>query len=93
MNIFAWILRLISPLVVRVMSALGFTAVTYIGTTALLTQLVTMAQNNWSSLPTSLLQLATLSGIPTVLGMIFGAYASLFAISSFSSASKYILKK
>ena len=92
MNIAAWLLTLVGPLVIRVIAALGFTAVTYTGVTALINQLVSTAQQNWSAMPTAVLQLLTLSGIPQVLGMIFGAYMARVAMWAAVGAAKYVLK-
>jgi hypothetical protein len=92
MNVIAWLLTVLGPLAIRVIVALGFTAVSYTGVTALVSQLVTIAQSNWASLPTVVLQLATLSGIPQVMGMIFGAYAARVAMWAAVGAARYVLK-
>lgn len=92
MNVYAWIISILGPLVVRVVVALGFTAVTYTGVTALVDSLLLIAQNNWSSMPLSVLQLATLSGIPQVMGMIFGAYMARVAMWASVGAARYVLK-
>jgi len=92
MNIFAWVLTAVGPIVIRVIAALGFTAVSYTGVTALVGQLVATAQSNWSAVPTSVLQLATLSGIPQVLGMLFGAYMARVAMFAAVGAARYVLK-
>lgn len=92
MNVAAWLLTLVGPLVFRIVAALGFTAVTYTGVTALINQLVSTAQSNWSSIPTAVLQLCTLSGIPQVLGMIFGAYMARVAMWAAVGAARYALK-
>lgn len=91
-NLFAWLMAAIVPLAIRVIAALGFTAVTYTGVTALINQLVATAQSNWSSMPTAVLQLCTLSGIPQVLGMIFGAYMARVAMWAAVGAARYVLK-
>ena len=93
MNLAAWLLSLVAPLVVRGVIALGFTSVVFTGVTELVNSLVSTAQSNWSSLPTTVLQLASLSGIPEVLGMIFGAYMARFAMWSSVGAAKYVFKK
>ncbi len=92
MNVAGWLLSVLGPFAIRVMVALGFTAVSYTGVTALVSQLVSIAQNNWASLPTVVLQLATLSAIPQVLGMIFGAYAARVAMFAGVGAARYVLK-
>jgi hypothetical protein len=91
-NLFLWLMTAIVPLAIRVVAALGFTAVTYTGVTTLVNQLVTTAQQNWSSMPVAVLQLCTLSGIPQVLGMIFGAYMARVAMWAAVGAARYVLK-
>lgn len=91
-NVFAWLLAIVGPLAIRIIIALGFTAVTFTGIEALVQGLVTTAQDNWSSMPVSVLQFASLSGIPQVMGMIFGAYAARVAMWAVTGASKYVLK-
>jgi hypothetical protein len=92
MNLFSWIMAAAVPLAVRIIAALGFTAVTYTGVTALVNELVGIAQQNWSAMPTAVLQLCTLSGIPQVLGMIFGAYMARVAMWAAVGAARYVLK-
>lgn len=92
MTFLAALLAMAGPLVIRGLIALGFTAITFTGVTAIVAQLVATAQSNWSAMPAGVIQLATLSGIPTGLGMVFGAYAALFAIRTAAGFKKYILK-
>ena len=92
MNIFAWLMTALGPLVVRAVVALGFTAVTFVGVTAIMEQLLKMAQDYWAALPLSVLQLATLCGIPQCLGMIFGAYMARVAMWAATGAARYVLK-
>lgn len=93
MNLAAWLLALVAPLVVRGVIALGFTAVVFTGVTAGVNQLVQTAQSNWNSIPVAVLQLASLSGIPESMGMIFGAYMALFALEASLGFGKYVFKK
>ncbi|WP_070270665.1 DUF2523 domain-containing protein [Duganella sp. HH101] len=92
LNIATFLMGLIGPLVLRAIVALGFTAVTYTGVTALVSSLVSSAQSNWSAMPSAVLQLAALSGIPQVMGMIFGAYMARVAMWASVGAAKYVLK-
>lgn len=92
MTIIAWLMSAIGPLAVRALIALGFTAVTFTGVTTVVNTLVGMATANWSAMPAGVLQLAALSGIPQVMGMIFGAYASRMAMVYASSVKRFILK-
>jgi hypothetical protein len=93
MTIALWLLSMVGPLVVRGVIALGFTAMVFTGVTQLANQLVQGAQANWSQMPATVIQLATLSGIPESLGMIFGALLSVFAAKSAVGFSKYVFKK
>lgn len=92
-NLAVWLLSMAGPLVVRGLIALGFTAVSYTGTQAVMNQLITMAQNDWSVVPANVLQLASLSGIPDALGIVLGAYAARFSVWIAVSGSKYVLSK
>ena len=91
-TIAAWLLTLVGPMVMRAIIAAGFTVITFAGVTALVNQLVQQAQAGWQSLPTTTLQLASLCGLPEVMGMIFGAYVALIAIKQAQGMTKYVLK-
>lgn len=80
------------PIAVRAVAALGFSALTFVGVSGIVSALVSTAQSNWAAMPAGVLQLASLSGIPTGLGMVFGAYAALFAIRAAAGFKKFILK-
>jgi hypothetical protein len=92
MNVFAWVLSALGPLVIRAIAAAGFTMVTFAGVTALLQQLVSDAQARWSAIPSAILQLATLAGVPQVLGMLVGAYMARAALWASINAARYVLK-
>lgn len=93
MNIATWLLQLVAPLVVRGIIALGFTAVTFTGVSALSNSLVQTAQQNWSAMPATVIQLCSLCGIPESLGMIFGALLAVLALRASVGFSKFVLKK
>ena len=84
---------MVAPMVIRAIIAAGFTAVTYTGVTTLVNSMVSDAQSKWSSMPATVIQLASLCGIPEALGMIFGAMLAVFAAKSAVGFSKYIFKK
>lgn len=92
MNVFAWLLAAIGPLVIRAIVALGFSVVTYAGVMVLLNQLISSAQSSWASLPASVIQLCTLAGIPQALGILVGAYAARIGVWASMNASKFVLK-
>ena len=92
MTIAAWLLAVCLPLVIRAVIGLGFTALTFTGISAIVDQLVGLAQSNWAAMPAGVLQLAALSGIPQVMGMIFGAYAARMAIYYATGLKRFVLK-
>lgn len=92
MPLFAWILSIVAPLVVRGVIALGFTAVTFTGVTAAASSLLSLAQTRWSGVSVDVLQIATLTGIPESLGIIAGAYVGRLAVWSAINGIKYVLK-
>jgi hypothetical protein len=92
MNLVTWLLGLVAPFAIRAVIALGFTAVTFTGVSVAANSLITIAQTNWSALPTNVLQLSEISGIPEVLGMIAGAYIGRVAVWSALNGVKYVLR-
>lgn len=92
MNIAAFLIAMVGPLLVRGVIALAFTIVTFTGVTELVAGMVSLAQTSWSAMPVAVLQLCTLSGIPEVLGLIFGAYSARVAMWVALGASRYVAK-
>ncbi len=92
MNIFAFLLAAAAPLALRVMAGLGFSVVAFSGVTAGVEALLAIAKANWSSLPVSTLQLATLSGIPEFMGMIAAAYATRMTIWVAVNSVRWVMK-
>lgn len=92
-TIAVWLLAMVGPLVVRAIIGLGFTVLTFTGVNILITQLVASAQSSWAAMPAAVLQLAALSGIPEVLGMIFGALGAVLALKLAAGGSRYVVKK
>jgi hypothetical protein len=90
MNLAALLMGLVAPMVARVLIALSFTAITFTGVTALVGSLVATAQSSWSAMPTAVLQLVTLSGIPQVLGMLFGAMVARVAMWAVVAGTRYV---
>jgi len=88
----AWLMAMVAPLVVRGIAAAGFVAVVYTGVDTLVNGLVTYSQTAWAGLPSNVLQLAALSGVPDCLGMIMGAYMTKFTMQFASGAAKYVFK-
>lgn len=82
----------VGPLAIRALVAIGFGVVSFTGVTQAFTGLVTYATSSWSSLPVSVLQLATLAGIPQALGMVFGAMLARVSLWAFANGSRLMFR-
>ncbi|WP_429200424.1 DUF2523 domain-containing protein [Aeromonas veronii] len=72
MPIAAFLLSIASPIVIRVLLQLGIGIVSYIGVEAAVNGLISLAQSNWSGLPSIVLQFMAISGVNSALGIIAG---------------------
>lgn len=87
------LMTMIGPLVMRALLVVGFGTVTFVGVTAGLDSVISFAVASWSTLPASVLQLASLAGIPAGMGIICGAMVARLSVWSAISASKFIFNK
>ena len=76
MNIAAFLMQMVGPMVVRALISVGFTAVTFTGVRALVDQMISAAQSSWTTIPLAALQLASIAGVPDCLGLIAGAFVA-----------------
>jgi len=60
----------------RVMLALGFGIVSYVGYSAIIDQIHTMITDQLTTIPSEILDLLMLAGMGQVIGIILGAYTS-----------------
>jgi hypothetical protein len=92
MNFAAFLLAMVGPLAIRVLIALGFGAVAFTGITEVVNQLVSSAQASWGGVSGAALALASLAGVPTALGLIFGAFIARTTLWVGASAARLIFK-
>lgn len=92
-NLIAWLWAIAGPLAMSVLTSLGIGYVTYKGIDLSLEFLILRAQNNWAVIPAEILQLASLSGIPEALSIVFAAYSARVSAFLISGASKFVLNK
>lgn len=85
------LMGLAGPLVLRALVVLGVGTMTFTGVTESLQSLIDMATNNWSSLPSDLLALASIAGIPQCLGIIAGAYVARVGMWVAVSATRWVV--
>lgn len=76
MNFAGFLLAMVSPMIGRILLALGFQVVTLTGMELVISTLKSMLLTNLHSLPVAALQLFALAGGGTALGMILGAIAT-----------------
>jgi hypothetical protein len=92
MNFWTFLLAAASPLVLRAITALGMSVVTFVGVDTALSGLITQAQSNWSGLAADVLGLAAVAQIPACLGLIAGAMTARVSMWVAASAAKWIVK-
>ncbi len=90
MGLGTWLAAMMAPLVARVLMALGFSVVSIVGVTAVLSQLKGMFIAQASALPAAGLQLALLGGFGTAAGIIFGAVTTRMALWQIQNATKVL---
>ncbi len=83
-----FIIAITGPVVLRIMMVLGLSVITFTGVTDLVQQLIGSAQSSWGALPSQVLGLAALAGVPEALGIICGAFAARATLWAATSAIK-----
>jgi hypothetical protein len=79
MNLAAFLVGMVGPLVARIIASLGFTLLTVTGLTAAVTQLRTMVVSSIGQLPADVVQLGGLMGIWECFGLVLGAASFVVA--------------
>lgn len=92
MNWSSWLLSIAGPIVVKALTYLGLTLVTYQGVDVVFDTLKNHALSSWSALPVAVLQLASLAGVGQALGIVFGAFAARLAVWSAGNMKRLIWK-
>lgn len=90
-TIAAFLMGMAGPLLFRVITMLGISTLTFTGVTVALQSLIDMATSNWSSLPSDVLALASIAGIPQCLGIIAGAFVARVGMWVAVSATRFIV--
>lgn len=79
-NLLAWVLAAAWPVVKKVLLALGIGWLTYEGLSAVGAQINTQVATIWGTLPASVLQMASLLGIPQSIGIVLGGIAGRISL-------------
>ncbi len=91
MGLGAFLLALVQPIVARVLVALGFSLVSFVGMDVMMAQVTAAAQGAWGGLPENLLKLAGLAGIGEGLAIIFGAIATRVLIWQLTKSTRMLM--
>lgn len=76
MQLGAFLLAMVTPLLGRILVALGFSVVSIVGVNSVISQIKTSVLNSANSMPADMLNFCLLAGIGTGIGIIFGACAT-----------------
>lgn len=87
----SWLLSLCGPLILRALTVLGLGTLTFTGVTVALQGLIDMAVNNYASVPSDVLGLAGVAGIPQCIGILCGAMVARVGMWAAVSATRFVL--
>jgi hypothetical protein len=90
MGLGTWLAAMMAPLVARVLMAVGFSVVSVVGVTTVLSQLKSLFVAQALGLPAAGLQLALLSGMGVAAGIVFGAVTTRMALWQIQNATKIL---
>lgn len=92
MNFGAFLLAMVGPMAIRALIAVGFGAVAFTGITEVVNGLVSVAQSSWGGVSGGVLAIMSLAGVPTALGLVFGAFVARATLWVGASAARLIFK-
>lgn len=83
-----WLVALLPSLVARVLTSLGLGVVSIVGFQVAWNGLKSLIISNFSSMPASIIGLASLAGVGEGLGIIFGAITARITYAAFMSSAR-----
>lgn len=86
----AWILAMISPMIGRILTTIGFQVVSIVGMVAIMDGLKGLVMTHLGAVPAAGLQLALLAGVGEGLGIIFGAITTRILLWQASNATRIL---
>lgn len=92
MNLWTFLLGAAGPLALRVIAALGIGVVTFTGVDTAFQALVTQAQDSWTALPSAVVALASIAGVPQGLALIIGAMSARVTAWIAVGATRWLVK-
>lgn len=88
----AFLAAAVGPLAIRALVAIGFGVVSFTGVQSAFSALTSYAQTYWAGMPAAVLQLATICGVHTALGLVFGAMVGRLAVWTVMNGSKLLFR-
>lgn len=85
------LMGLAGPLVLRALTAIGLGTLTFTGVTVALQGLIDIAVSNYASVPSDVLGLAGVAGIPQCIGIICGAMVARVGMWVAVSATRFVV--
>lgn len=92
MTLWGFLVAAVGPLAIKILVALGISVLTVTGVDAVAAELVGYVQGSWGTMPASMAGLVGLSGLPTAVGMVLGAFNARLALWMATSATKWVVK-
>lgn len=91
MTLFAFLLRAVGPLAIKILAALGVSVMTFTGVDLAVTAMLDHVTSAWSGLPADAAAMLGLAGIGQLLGMVTASITARVAMWSAASASKWVV--
>lgn len=92
MTLWAFLAAAVGPLAIKVLMALGISALTITGLDAVVQTLISYVQTSWGTMPAAMAQLVGLSDLHVAVGMVLGAYNARVSLWLITSATRWVVK-
>lgn len=92
MTLWGFLVAAVGPLAIKILVGLGISVLTLTGMQAVADQLIGYVQSSWGTMPAAMAGLVGLSGLPTAVGMVLGAFNARLALWMATSASRWVVK-
>lgn len=92
MTLFSFLAAAVGPLAIRILLALGISAITFVGVDVAVAALVNRVVSSYAGLPVATLQLCSLAGVGQGLGVVLGAVNARLALWSLAAATQWVTR-
>lgn len=84
------LMKLAGPMAMRILTSLGIGTLTYVGVSEAMDGLISAMTSAWSGLPSDVLALVSLAGVPQGLGIVCGAFTARIGAWVAANAVKFV---